>query len=78
MGIGASIFLIAVGAILAFAVNVSVSGIDLNVIGWILMVVGVLGLILTLFIWAPRRRAAAVVQERRYVEDQGSPPTSTY
>jgi len=41
MGIGASIFLIAVGLILALAVNVTVSGIDINVIGWILVVVGV-------------------------------------
>jgi hypothetical protein len=76
MGIGASIFLIAVGAILAFAVNFTLSGIDINVIGWILMVAGLLGLIITLFVWAPRRRAAAVVQERRYVEDPDVPPAT--
>jgi hypothetical protein len=72
MGIGVSIFLIAVGAILAFATNVSVSGLDLNVVGYILMIVGVLGLIMTAFIWGPRRRAAApadVVEERRVYAD---------
>jgi hypothetical protein len=55
MGIGASIFLIAVGAILAFAVDYHISGIDIAVIGWILMLVGALGMAATLLIWAPRR-----------------------
>ncbi len=45
MGIGASVFLIVVGAILAFAVNVSVSGIELSTIGWILMVAGLVAAI---------------------------------
>ena len=48
MGIGVSVFLIAVGAILAFAVNVAVSGIDLSTVGWILMAVGTIGLIVAL------------------------------
>jgi hypothetical protein len=55
MGIGASIFLIAVGAILAFAVNADLGGIDINVIGWILMLVGALGLLMTALIWGRRR-----------------------
>jgi hypothetical protein len=74
MGIGASIFLLALGAILAFAVEFDVSGLDINVIGWILMAVGVLGLVLTLVVWAPRRRNATVVQERQYVDDPNNPP----
>src|SRR5215203_2498168 len=68
MGIGVSIFLIAVGAILTFATDVSVSGLSLDVVGWILMLVGVLGLVMTLLVWGPRRRvapAADVVEERR-------------
>lgn len=75
MGIGASIFLIAVGAILAFAVHASLAGVDLQVVGWILMAVGVLGLVLTLVIWGPRRATArnAVVEERRVYDDR--PPT---
>lgn len=68
MGIGASIFLIAVGAILTFALDLNVSGVDLDIVGWILMAVGVLGLIVTLAIWLPRRRAAdaTVVREENY------------
>lgn len=52
MGIGVSIFLIAVGAILAFAVNVATEGIDLNMVGVILMIVGVVGLLLSLLFWS--------------------------
>jgi uncharacterized membrane protein len=48
MGIGVSVFLIAVGAILAFAVNVTASGIDLATVGYILMVVGTIGLLVAL------------------------------
>lgn len=48
IGFGGSLFLIAVGAILAFAVSVEAEGFNLNTIGIILMVVGVLGAILTL------------------------------
>jgi uncharacterized membrane protein len=73
MGIGVSIFLIAVGAILAFAVNASVSGLDIAVVGYILMIVGVLGLIMTAFIWGPRRSTASrgdVVEERRVYDDR--------
>ena len=51
MGIGVSVFLIAVGAILAFAVNVSVSGLDLSTIGVILMIVGAIGLIASMVIF---------------------------
>jgi hypothetical protein len=63
VGIGTSIFLIAVGAILKYAVTADVSGIDLDVVGVILMVVGVIGLLLSLLwmtIWADRRRHAVV------------------
>ena len=52
MGIGVSIFLLAVGAILAFAVNVEMSGIDLDTVGVILMIVGLLGLLLSLVFWS--------------------------
>lgn len=67
MGIGVSIFLIAIGAILTFATDFSVSGLDLDVVGIVLMLVGALGLVMTLLVWGPRRRAVgpAVVEERR-------------
>jgi len=75
MGIGASIFLLAVGAILAFAVTeTTVAGIDVPVIGYILMAAGLLGLILTLVIWGPRsRRGGGDVVEERVVRDPGDP-----
>jgi hypothetical protein len=53
MGIGVGIFLIAVGAVLAFAIHVTnTSGIDLHTIGVILMVVGGLGVLLSLVFWS--------------------------
>jgi len=65
MGIGASIFLIALGAILTFAVHATVSGVSIQTIGVILMIAGALGLIVALMIFGPRRRAG-VVEERVY------------
>ena len=67
MGIGTSIFLIAVGAILKFAVTASVSGIKLATVGVILMVIGGLGLLISLFMYAratDRRRETTVVRDR--------------
>ncbi len=52
MGIGTSIVLVAIGAILAFAVDASVSGVDLQVVGWILMGAGALGLVLSMIFWS--------------------------
>ena len=52
MGIGVSIFLIAVGAVLAWAVNVHTSGVDLHTVGVILMVVGVIGALLSAMFWS--------------------------
>jgi hypothetical protein len=51
MGIGVSLILIAAGAILTWAVNASVSGVDINAIGVILMIVGAVGLLLSLMFW---------------------------
>ncbi|MFV2104095.1 DUF6458 family protein [Micromonospora sp. LOL_024] len=63
MGIGTSIFLLALGAILTFAVNASIGGLDLDVVGWILMAAGVLGLILTTLVWGRRRQVVAAAEE---------------
>ena len=62
MGIGTSIFLIALGAILKFAVTATVSGIELATVGVILMIVGIIGLLISLFYtsMATRRGAAPV------------------
>lgn len=72
MGIGTSIFLIAVGAILKFAVTASVSGISLATVGVILMVVGALGLVLSILamtLWADRAaRVDRPLVRDRYVD----------
>ena len=63
MGIGTSIFLIALGAILKYAVTADVSGVDVNTVGLILMIVGAIGLLVSIFwmtVWADRRRHAVV------------------
>ncbi len=52
MGVGVSIFLIAVGLILWLAVNVTTEGIDINMVGIILVIVGAIGLLLSLFFWS--------------------------
>ncbi|MPY94889.1 MAG: hypothetical protein GEV08_18060 [Acidimicrobiia bacterium] len=75
MGITTSLFLLAAGAILAFAVTAEVSGLDLQTVGWILMAVGGLGVLLSLVFWGSWggfgrsrtvRRDGAVVREDRY------------
>jgi Domain of unknown function (DUF6458) len=70
MGIGVSILLIAVGAVLAFAVHVSGHGFNLHTIGWILLAVGALGVLLSLIFWsswggygAPGGRRREVIRE---------------
>ena len=52
MGIGVALILIAIGAILAFAVNAEVSGIEVQTIGWILLVVGIVGALLSMLFWS--------------------------
>jgi hypothetical protein len=73
MGLGASLFLIAGGAILIWGVNAEVAGLDVDAIGAILMVVGIIGAVLSMIFWASwggfgggRRRATYV--------DEGPPP----
>jgi hypothetical protein len=74
MGIGASLFLIAIGAILAFAVNVDAEAVDLDTIGVILMIVGALGGILSMMFWSSwggwGSRRETVVRDRDVVRDR--------
>ena len=67
MGIGTSLLLIAVGAILYFAVNADFSGLEISTIGLILMVVGVIGLLISLFFMSSMRRGSS---ERTVVRDR--------
>jgi hypothetical protein len=69
MGIGTSLVLIAIGAILRWAVNTSVSGVNLHTIGLIVFLVGVVGLAVSLLwmtLWAPRRDGRADVPPPPY------------
>lgn len=66
MGIGTSIFLIAVGAILTFALDVSVGGVNLDVVGWILMGAGALGLVIFAMLWGNRRRSVVTDEPVEY------------
>ena len=67
MGIGISIVLIAVGAVMAFALDVTAEGFNIETVGIILMVVGALGLLASLTIFGSwgGRRSDVVVEERR-------------
>jgi len=71
MGIGGSIFLIALGAILAFAVNAEISGIDINVVGYVLMLAGLAGLVITVWYWNSRRRSTVVEHRQPVIRTEG-------
>lgn len=77
MGIGINIFLIAVGAILTFAVDATVAGLDIKVVGVILMVAGAIGLILTLAVFAPRRRRTVTETRGATAVDPGTQSSRT-
>jgi len=64
MTIGGSIFLVAVGAILRYAVTDSISGVDLATIGLILMIAGIVGLVISLFMFATSRGDAYRPRDR--------------
>ena len=76
MALGTSLFLIALGAVLRFAVTVSTHGFNIHTVGVILMVVGIVGLLISLF-WMTtwRDRAAA---RPRYAGRRDVPPADTY
>jgi Domain of unknown function (DUF6458) len=71
MGLGVSLFLIAAGAILTWAVNATVSGIDINTIGVILMVVGIIGLVLSMIFWSSWGGPGYANRRRTTVVDDG-------
>jgi Domain of unknown function (DUF6458) len=75
MGIGTGLAFIAMGAILAFAFNFHVSGIDIQMIGWILMFVGAAWLAFTFAYTRPRRRrqVASIVQDDPLYVSQEEP-----
>jgi TRAP-type C4-dicarboxylate transport system permease small subunit len=78
MTIAAAIILMVIGAILTFATNIHVQGVNLDIVGWILMIAGAIGLILSFFqeaIWSERaRRREVAAEERREVPPREVPP----
>jgi beta-lactamase regulating signal transducer with metallopeptidase domain len=74
VGIGVSLILIAVGAVLAFAVHVTTSGFNVNTVGYILLVVGVVGGLISLAFWSSW---GGVGRRRRTVVDEGPAPRRT-
>ncbi|MCW3001214.1 MAG: hypothetical protein JWQ20_512 [Conexibacter sp.] len=66
MGIGTSLFLIAAGAILRYAVSDAINGVDLATVGLILLIVGVVGLLISLFMTFAATRRETVVTRDRY------------
>jgi hypothetical protein len=80
MGISVSILLIAVGAILTWGVTAEAEGLDVNAIGVILMIVGVLGLVISMMFWSSWggfRRRAAYVEGDRVVHTTSAAPRRT-
>lgn len=77
MGIGGSIFLIALGAIVAFGVQADLGWLDLDVVGWVLMLAGVVGLGLTWSFWNRRRSRRPAVAERHVYHDPTTEPRPT-
>jgi uncharacterized protein DUF6458 len=72
MGLGVGIFLAAIGAVLAFAVSAEVSGVNIHTVGWILLIVGIIGVVLSMIFWSSwagpgyftgRRRTTTYVDE---------------
>ena len=74
MGLGASLFLIALGAILTWAVETEIAGLDINVIGWILMIIGLIGLLLSLLFWSSWGGPGYFGRRRTTYVDEGPPP----
>lgn len=73
MGLGVSLFLIAIGAVLTWAVTAEVAGLDITTVGVILMIVGAIGLVLSMLFWSSWGGPAYFAGDRRrrttYVEE---------
>jgi lysylphosphatidylglycerol synthetase-like protein (DUF2156 family) len=76
MGLGASLLLVAAGAILIWGVTGEFAGIDVDAIGWILMIVGIVGLVLSMIFWSSWGGIGG--RRRAYVEESGPPAGPPY
>ena len=75
MGFGVSIVLVAAGAILAFAVNTELQGVNIHTVGWILLIVGLAGFVLSMIFWSTWAGPGYFTRRRTYIDDgPGAPP----
>jgi ABC-type glycerol-3-phosphate transport system substrate-binding protein len=78
MGLGVGIFLLAVGAVLAFAIHVTTNGaINVQVVGWILMGAGALGIVLSMVFWSSWGGPSSLTRRREVVDPTGASHTTT-
>jgi len=73
MGVGVSILLIAAGAILTWAVTATVSGLSIHTVGVILLIVGIIGLVLSLVFWSSWGGFGGASRRRTYVDEGPAP-----
>lgn len=78
MGVGIGLLLAAAGAVLAFAVDKQVSGVNIHAVGWILLIVGIIGVALSMIFWSSWAGPGYFSQgRRRTIVDEG-PPAPPY
>ena len=77
MGLGIGIVLAAVGAVLAFAVSATVSGVNVHAVGWILLIVGIVGILLSMIFWSSWAGPGYFGRRRTTYVDEG-PPAPPY
>jgi len=78
MGIGIGLLLIAGGAILAWGVTGDISGVDENAIGWILMVIGAIGVVLSGIFWSTWAGPGYRARRRNGYVEEAPPPGPGY
>jgi hypothetical protein len=74
MGLGIGLLLAAGGAVLAFAVNADVSGVNVHAVGWILLVVGIVGVVLSMIFWSSWAGPGYWTRRRGPYYDEAPPP----
>jgi hypothetical protein len=71
MGLGVGLILAAIGAVLAFAVDATVSGVNIHTVGWILLIVGIVGILLSLVFWSSWAGPGYYSRRRTSYVDEG-------
>ncbi len=78
MGLGIGILLAAVGAVLAFAVSATVSGVNIHAVGWILLIVGIFGVVLSMIFWSSWAGPGSFSRRRTYIDEGPGPSQPPY